>query len=181
MNTIIGRGGRDMKEKDFEDIIVKYPELIEPDLRFIGRQVYLHGRTMDILFQDKFQRKLIVELKNGPIKDEHLGQILSYEGMIISGDDPTVRVMLVGTRVSPNIQKALDHHGIAWKEIKHSDLKKFLHDKNDNTLLRLFEEDTFGVSTDFGGTMAQQQAIHSKLPPLTKSSKAVSTDLLGEF
>ena len=53
-------------------------------------------------------RKLIIELKIGPIKDEHIGQILSYEGMILSHDDPAVRVMLIGNRVPPNIQKSLE-------------------------------------------------------------------------
>jgi len=130
-----------MKEQDFEDIIVQYPELIEEDLKFLGRQVYLYGRKMDILFEDKFGRKLIMELKNGPIKDEHVGQIMAYEGMLISGDDPTVRVMLVGTRVPPNIRKALDHHGIAWKEITHAQLHIFLYDKKDEKFLKLFTDE----------------------------------------
>lgn len=128
-------------EKDFEDIICKYPGLIEDGLRLIGRQLTVYGRRMDILFEDRFKRKLIIELKNGPIKDEHIGQLLSYEGMLLSAEDPTVRVMLVGTRVPPNIQKSLDHHGIAWKEITHSTLKEFLKEKEDMVFLNLFEKD----------------------------------------
>ena len=128
-----------IKEKDFEDIICKYPELIEESLTFKGRQVTLYGRRMDILFEDKFNRKLIIELKAGPIKDEHIGQILSYEGMLLSADDPTIRVMLIGTRVPPNIQKSLDHHGIAWREISFSKLREFLLDHNDDCYLNLFE------------------------------------------
>ena len=104
-------------EKNFEDIIAKYPELIEDDLTLKGRQVTLYGRRMDLLFEDKFRRRLIVELKIGPIKDVHIGQVLSYEGMLLSGEDPTIRVMLIGNRVPPNIQRSLDHHGIAWCEI----------------------------------------------------------------
>ena len=79
-----------IKEKYFEDIICKYPELIEEGLTLIGRQVTLYGSRMDILFEDKFKRKLIIELKAGPIKDEHIGQILTYEGIIISAEDPTI-------------------------------------------------------------------------------------------
>jgi RecB family endonuclease NucS len=56
-------------EKNFEDIIARYPELIEEGLTLKGRQVTLYGRRMDLLFEDKFKRKLIVELKIGPIKD----------------------------------------------------------------------------------------------------------------
>jgi hypothetical protein len=127
-------------EKVFEDIICKYPELIENGLILKGRQITLYGRRMDVLFEDKFKRKLIIELKAGPIKDEHMGQILSYEGMLLSADDPTIRVMLVGNRVPPNLQKSLDHHGIAWKEITISILKAHLQSKGDLVLLASIEE-----------------------------------------
>jgi hypothetical protein len=49
-------------EKNFEDILSRYPELIEDDLALIGRQVTIYGRRIDLLFEDKFKRKLIVEL-----------------------------------------------------------------------------------------------------------------------
>lgn len=124
-------------EKDFEGIICKYPDLIEAGLIIKGRQLTLYGRRIDILFEDKFKRKLIIELKIGPIKDENIGQILSYEGMLLSADDPTIRVMLVGNRVPPNIQKSLDHHGIAWKEITIMQLKDFLTGKQDKGFLGL--------------------------------------------
>jgi hypothetical protein len=128
-----------LQEKTFEDIICKYPQLIEENLKFLGRQITLYGRRMDILFEDKFERKLIIELKAGPIKDDHIGQILSYEGMLLSADDPTIRVMLVGTRVPPNIRRSLDHHGIAWKEITFSKLKEFFKEHNDESYNDLFE------------------------------------------
>ena len=126
-------------EKNFEDILTKYPELIEDGLTLKGRQVTLYGRRMDLLFEDKFRRKLIVELKIGPIKDVHIGQVLSYEGMLLSGEDPTIRVMLISNRVPPNIQRTLDHHGIAWREITLSYLKEFLMKRNDDEFLDLFE------------------------------------------
>jgi hypothetical protein len=129
-----------IREKDFEDILCKYPELIEEGLVLKGRQVTLYGRRMDILFEDRFKRRLIVELKSGPIKDEHIGQILSYEGILLSGEDPTIRVMLIGTRVPPNIQRSLDHHGIGWKEITLSALKEFIKEKRDDSYIGLFED-----------------------------------------
>ncbi len=128
-------------EKVFEDIICKYPELVENGLTLKGRQITLYGRRIDILFEDKYNRKLIIELKAGPIKDEHIGQILSYEGMLLTADDPTLRIMLVGTRVPPNLQKSLDHHGIAWKEITYSYLNKYIEEKNDTFYLSFFEKE----------------------------------------
>jgi hypothetical protein len=93
---------------------------------------------MDLLLEDKYRRKLIIELKVGPIKDGHIGQVLSYEGMLLSSDDPTIRVMLIGNRVPPNIQRSLDHHGIAWREITYTSLREFLMEKNDGEFLSLF-------------------------------------------
>lgn len=130
-----------MTEKDLEDIICTYPELIEENLVLKGRQVTLYGRRMDMLFEDTFGRKLIIELKVGPIKDDHIGQIMSYEGMLLSGDDPSIRVMLVGNRVPPNIRKSLDHHGIGWKEISLSVIRGFLQHKGDEKFIKLFQDE----------------------------------------
>jgi hypothetical protein len=160
-----------MKEKEFEDIIVKYPELIEEGLKLLERQPYIFGRRMDLLFEDRFKRKLIVELKKGPIKDEHIGQILSYEGMILSHDNPDVRVMLIGSRVPPNIRRALDHHGIAWREIPSRILKEFLTEKNDNKLLELFLE---GKVRDF----EKSNKFHRKKIQYTYSSGKIQAALL---
>ncbi len=130
-----------VREKDFENILAKYPELIEEGLILLGRQVRVYGRIMDLLFEDKFKRRLIVELKIGPIKDQHIGQVLSYEGMLLSSENPTIRVMLIGNRVPPNIQRSLDHHGIAWREITLSALREFIILRNDKEFLGLFDDD----------------------------------------
>jgi hypothetical protein len=130
-----------MKESLFEDILAKYPQLIEEGLVLVGRQMAIYGRRMDLVFKDTFGRQLIVELKAGPIKDEHIGQIMSYEGSMLSHDNPDLRIMLVGTRVPPNIQRSLDHHGIAWKEIALSVLQKYLQSVGDEALLGGGKED----------------------------------------
>lgn len=129
-------------EKDFETLLARYPELIEDGLRLLGRQVTVHGRRMDLLFEDRFGRQLITELKWGPIKDEHIGQLMCYEGLLLSADDPTLRVMLIGTRVPPNIRRTLDHHGIAWKEITATQISSFLVTRGDPELVPLFVETT---------------------------------------
>ena len=129
-----------LKEQHFEDILCKYPELIEDGLIFLKRQVKVHNKRIDILFEDKFKRNLLVELKNGVIKDDHIGQLLGYEGFLLSADDPTIRIMLIGNRVPPNLQSSLDHHGIAWREFGYSMLKNFLEAKRDFDLLKYFED-----------------------------------------
>ncbi len=177
-----------MKEADLENIIVKYPELIEDELQLIGQQVKVFGRRMDLLFKDKFQRKLIVELKNGVIKDAHVGQVLSYEGMLLSHDDPTIRVMLVGTRVPPNIGKSLDHHGIAWKEITYTNLRQFLKIKNDIQFLKLLEQDDSFKAKKRIRIDKPSQKMSSKtdsykplIQPNLYKSKILAVDIINAF
>ncbi len=127
-------------EKDFETLLAKYPDLIEGGLRLLSRQVTVHGRRMDLVFEDRLGRQLIVELKWGPIKDEHIGQLMAYEGLLLSSADPTLRVMLIGTRVPPNMRRTLDHHGIAWMEFAVSKISSFLTERNDDELASIFSE-----------------------------------------
>ena len=56
-----------MEEKLFEDIICRYPELIENDLLFKGRQVTFNRKRVDVLFEDRHGQILIVELKKGTV------------------------------------------------------------------------------------------------------------------
>lgn len=129
-----------MLEKHFEDILSRYPDLIESYLKFIDRQINVGGKFADLLFEDRFGQKLIIELKKGVIKREHMAQLLEYEGHFLSPENPNVRVMLIGNRVPPNISKSLDHHGFEWKEITEETLKKHLQKVNDSELLSLFDD-----------------------------------------
>jgi len=135
-----------MTEKDLENIICKYPELIEKGLSIEGRQVCIQGKHIDILFTDRHGQKLIIELKKGVIKREHIAQLLDYEGYYLTPDDPTIRVMLVGNRVPINFRKALDHHGLEWKELSFVYLHEFLKIKRDYVFLKLFEQDKSELS-----------------------------------
>ena len=167
---------RDMPtEKDFETALAKYPELIEEGLQLIGRQMTMYGRRMDLVFSDRFQRTLIAELKWGPIKDTHIGQIMAYEGILLSSTDPSIRVMLIGTRVPPNLRNSLDHHGIAWKEIKQTDLTSFLGSKCDHDLLRVFEEATVSPLA----FPQKQSGVHSSLTEATPKMEQVADDQAG--
>lgn len=125
-----------LSERLFEDVLVKYPELIEDKLTYIGRQVTYFGKRIDILFEDRFKEKLIIELKIGNLHREALSQVLEYEGYILSEKDPSARVLIIGNRVPLNLKKAMDHHGIEYKEITQKHLLEFL-EKRDKVLLNL--------------------------------------------
>jgi hypothetical protein len=128
-----------VSERLFEDILVKHPDLIEGKLKFIGRQVNHFGKRIDILFEDRFNEKLIIELKKGNLQRDALSQVLEYEGYILSEKDPSARVMIIANRIPLNLKKAMDHHGIEYKEITLKSLREFLITKNDVEFLDFFE------------------------------------------
>ncbi|MDD4363273.1 MAG: endonuclease NucS [Atribacterota bacterium] len=149
-------------EKIFEDILVKYPELIEAQLKFIGRQVQYFGKRIDILFEDRFNEKLIVELKKDNLNRNALSQVLEYEGYILSEKDPTARVMLIANRIPLNLKKAMDHHGIEYKEITKKQLLEFIENK-ENGLFNLM-------------TSTERKESVSSMPIFTKNTMAGKLD-----
>jgi hypothetical protein len=120
-----------LSERLFEDILVKYTKLIENNLTFIGRQVNYFGKRIDILLEDRFKEKLIVELKIGNLQSNALSQVMEYEGYILSEKDPSARVMIIANRIPLNLKKAMDHHGIEYKEITMNHIMKFLEEKDE--------------------------------------------------
>lgn len=159
-----------MKEKDFESILSKYPELIEEDLKLLGRQLNVAGKFIDLLFEDKHRQKLIIELKVGPIVRKDIGQVMDYEGYVLSPDDPTIRIMLIGNRVPMNLRRSLDHHGIEWKEIPEFQLASFLSDKGDMDFLGLISEEHLNSKHINDDTTSTDNIPHTTRQPIKMSS-----------
>ena len=129
-----------LSERLFEDILVKYPELIEENLTFIGRQVTYFGKRIDILFEDRFKEKLIVELKISNLQRNALSQVIEYVGYILSEKDPSARAMVIANRVPLSLKKAMDHYGIEYKEITQKQLLEFLEKRDEQLLQTIVEE-----------------------------------------
>jgi len=173
-------GGSVASEKDFETAIAKYPELVEEGLRVVDRQLFLEGKRMDLLFEDRLKNHLVAELKWGPIKYADIGQIMSYAGYLVAGKP--VREMLIGTRVPPNLQAILDHHGIEWKQITPSELRGFLRAGGDERLAKMFDADVLVPDTsprEDEGTGAQVQ--DSRRPPADSDSAALFAPVEGRW
>jgi hypothetical protein len=153
-----------LSERLFEDILIKYPDLIEHGLKFIDRQINYFGKRIDILFEDRFKEKLIIELKKDNLDRNALSQVMEYEGYILSEKDPSARVMLIASRIPLNLKKAMDHHGIEYKEITNKQLMEFL-EKKDQKLLSLIAE--------------QQQDVTDK--PSQKNNKLTMAGKLDEI
>jgi DNA-binding sugar fermentation-stimulating protein len=73
-----------MLEIEIENLIADYPDEFFPNEGFhlISRQFKLEGRRFDLLFEDKYKRKIIVEVKRGVLPREAPGQTMEYYGNI---------------------------------------------------------------------------------------------------
>lgn len=125
----------ELSESDMEEIIAKHPEIIEDGLTLLGRQVSVGHLRADLLFRDKFGDTLVVELKKGNIKREHVGQIMEYSGTLY--EQRPVRLMLVGNRVPPSFRRSLEYHGIEWREMTNRNYIEYLKDKDPELLEHL--------------------------------------------
>jgi RecB family endonuclease NucS len=119
-----------------EDILCKYPELIEPGFSVKGRHVELYGQDVDILLVDKFGKRLAVQVRVSPIEKEHVGAMISHQEKILSGEAPDITVMMVSDKIPPRLQTTLEHNGVSWKEITTSQIEEHLSSRNDTTLLK---------------------------------------------
>lgn len=157
-------------EKEFEDIIFKYPELIEDGLIAVGRQVNVDRKFIDLLFKDKFGQDLIVELKIGIAKRMHVAQLMDYAGYKIAEDKTPVRIMLVANRIPENFKHSSEYFGFEYKELTLDKLREFLIGKNDQELLSILLKEQ--VSQE---NFLPQSAI-SKPSTVNESKSAVSVD-----
>ena len=109
-----------MLEKDIENLIAKYPNDFFPseDLKLISQQYTIEGKRIDILFEDKFNRKIIVEVKRGILTREASGQIAEYYGLLKSKEQNSFYEMILCANIIPKERKVfLEHIGIGCKEL----------------------------------------------------------------
>jgi hypothetical protein len=131
-----------MLEREFEDILVAYPELVEEGLTLNGRQENVNRKFIDLLFKDRHGHELIVELKIGIATRKHVAQLLDYAGYRITPNGPPIRIMLIANRIPENLKYSFDYWGFEYKEISEQDLKTFLNEKDDQKFLKLFDNNT---------------------------------------
>ena len=109
-----------MLEKDIENLIAKYPVEIFPGegFKLLGQQVAICGRRIDILFEDKHKRKIIVEVKRGILSREASGQIAEYYGLMKSENPESICELVLCANVIPNERRTfLETIGIECKEL----------------------------------------------------------------
>ena len=73
-----------MLEKDIEILLAKYPDEFFPGAGFKlkGQQVNLGKYYADVIFIDKYDRFIVVEIKKGTLTRDAAGQIIDYYGLL---------------------------------------------------------------------------------------------------
>jgi hypothetical protein len=109
-----------MLEKDIENLIAEHPDEVFPGegFKLIGQQQSIEGRRIDILFQDKLNRNIIVEVKRGILSREASGQVAEYYGLLKSKYPVEFYEMILCANVIPKERQLfLEHIGIECKEL----------------------------------------------------------------
>lgn len=109
-----------MLEKDIENLIARHPEEFFPSSGFklIGQQVKLGRCYADIIFEDKYKRTIIVEVKRGILPREASGQVMEYYGLLKAQNQNTiVELILCANIIPPERRTFLENVGIECKEL----------------------------------------------------------------
>lgn len=109
-----------MLEKDIENLISMYPEEFFPNSGFKlkGQQVKLGKCYADIMFTDKYNREIIVEVKKGLLSRDAAGQIIEYYGLLKQQHPDKIVELILCANVIPHERKIfLENAGIECKEL----------------------------------------------------------------
>lgn len=109
-----------MLEKDIENLIAKYPNEFFPNSGFtlVGQQVKLGKCFADIIFEDKYKRKIIVEVKRGILSRDAVGQVTEYYGLLKSQDYGQIIELILCANIIPKERTLfLETIGIECKEL----------------------------------------------------------------
>ncbi len=109
-----------MLEKDIENLLANYPDEFFPGegFKLIDQQFTIEGRRIDILFEDKHGRQIIVEVKRGILSREASGQIAEYYGLLKNADETKNYELILCANIIPKERKVfLETIGIDCKEL----------------------------------------------------------------
>ena len=109
-----------MLEKDIENLIANYPDEFFPNegFKLIGQQHTIEKRRIDVLFEDKHGRQIVVEVKRGILSREASGQILAYYCLLKQANPLNNYELILCANIIPQERKLfLVNAGIDCKEI----------------------------------------------------------------
>jgi hypothetical protein len=120
----------ELLEKDMEDLIIENPQkyLNEPDLKLVSRQYTIGKYRFDLLFQDRHNGKIIVEIQRGTLDRNHTYKILDYFDEYKKRNPSSfIDLIIVSNKITRERRDRLNSYGISFFEIAES---IFLADPN---------------------------------------------------
>ena len=124
-----------MQEFHLENVLARYPEIIEPGLIVLNRQLSVRSKRIDLLFIDETGRKLIVEVKIGTLCPTDIGQLSEYCHYVFEKDGVRPRGMLVGAHVPDEIRGAAGFNGFECKCLTLGHLEQLMWERGDREML----------------------------------------------
>ena len=109
-----------MREKDIENLLARHPEEFFPGqgFRLTGQQIRLGTCYADVIFTDKHDRIVIVEIKRGLLTRDAAGQVMEYYGLLKQQQpEKIVELVLCANVVPPERREFLERAGIECKEL----------------------------------------------------------------
>ena len=109
-----------MLERDMEDLIAKHPDDFFPGRGFelLGRQRSFTGvGRFDLLFKDRFETRILMELKAVSAKYEVATQLAKYKDELKARGENDVLMWLVAPQIPNSVRESLDRIGIEYSEI----------------------------------------------------------------
>jgi len=116
-----------MLERDMEEMIARFPEDFFPGHGFVltGRQQVFPGiGRFDLMFVDRFQTKVLMELKAVPAKYENATQLATYKDALEARGETAILMWLVAPSVPNSVREFLDRIGIEYTEIHEAQFRR---------------------------------------------------------
>lgn len=154
-----------MIEKEMEDLLWNYPEKFfhEPLKQHSRQQRSAIGRS-DLIFVDRVNRLLVVELKKGKLGREAVAQIVDYFGMIKSQfPGKPIEMMLVAHVIPEERRLACEHYNIDPREIP----EKRFRDVAEEVGYQFESEKTIPVEQRSEVSVSGESTRIPRLPPNT--------------
>ena len=114
-----------MLEKDIENFIAAHPREFFPreEFKLVAQQHTINKRRLDILFEDKYGRFIITEVKRGILSREASGQVIEYYGLLKEHfPEKSIELILCANTIPNEGKIFLENVGIECKEIVVSQL-----------------------------------------------------------
>lgn len=151
-----------MLEKDIENLIALYPEEFFPHtgFRLMGQQVNLGKCFADIVFNDKHNRMIIVEVKRGILTRDASGQIIEYYGLLKQQNPDRFIELVLCANIIPSERKMfLENAGIECKELGLSLISNIAKKYNYKFLDEIKKEGMKGFTQELSKIMGEENSL----------------------